>query len=169
MSYRLLKTLCFSSLCILTVACASTPTHLDTPAKISSWETPLPGKQGAIKITFTLPEKAVAEIQLFNGKSQYISNAKARVKFTNENCTSGHQTSINYKKTNLEYHLAYFEKEAPWNKTNTVTLTWNTDNKIITTLNDESISTEITGTVNKLRIVSYQAPIDIQKIEYLPQ
>ncbi|MDO8342280.1 MAG: hypothetical protein Q7T48_03700 [Cellvibrio sp.] len=178
MSYRLLKILTFSSACITLLACTSTapslvsipkPISITTPTKISEWEAQLPEEQGAIKITFTLPEQARAEFQLFDGKPRHISFAMTRITFSNENCISGHLTAINYKKNDSEYHIKYFEKEAPWNNTNTVTMAWGVDNKITTTLNDETISVDIARDVSTLKIVSYLAPIDIQRIEYLPR
>lgn len=176
MLYRLLKVLTISSACISSLACTSTtlvsnpsPTSITTPIKISEWETQLPGSQGAIKITFILPQQARAEFQLFDGNPKHISYAKARITLSDENCTSGHLTAINYKKTNSDSYIKYFEKEAPWSQVNTITLAWNIDNQITTILNDETISTEVPGNVDTLKIVSYPAPIDIQKIEYLPQ
>jgi hypothetical protein len=176
MSYRLLKVLAISSAGITSLACTSTtllpnssPTSITTPIKISEWETQLPGSQGAVKITFILPQQARAEFQLFDGNSKHVSYAKVRITFSDENCTSGHLTAINYKKTTFDSYIKYFEKEAPWSQVNTVTLAWNIDNQITAILNDETISTEVSGNVDTLKIVSYLAPIDIQKIEYLSQ
>lgn len=171
MSYRLLKTLTLSSACIFSLACTSTsssPTAIVTPLEISEWETRIPAGQGAVKITFTLPQHAWAEFQLFNGKPSKINSALARVVLNDENCTSGHLGSINYKQSNSEYLIRYFEKEAAWNQTNTITLSWNTNNQITTTLNSEVISIAAYDHVNRLKIVSKASPIKIQKLEYLP-
>lgn len=172
MLYRLLKALCLGSACITVLACSSTTPSIPSfasPIDDSGWETKLPAKQGSVKITFTLPQRARAEFQLFNGKSSHSSVAVARVALSDENCTSGHLAAIHHKKARSDYYVKYFEKEAPWNNTNTITFAWNIDNHIITTLNNEIISTEVAGHVNRLKIISYLAPIDIQKIEYLSQ
>lgn len=171
MSYRLLKILTLSSACIFSLACTSTsspPTAITTPLEISEWETRIPARQGTVKITFTLPQQAKAEFQLFDGKPRHISYAVARVTLSDENCTSGHLAAINYKKSNSDYHIKYFEKEAAWNNTNTLILSWNTNNQIITTLNDEIISTDAYDRISTLKIVSRFSPIKIQALEYLP-
>lgn len=172
MSYRLLKILTLGSACIFSLACTSTsssPTVIVTPLETSEWETRIPAKQGAVKITFTLPQQAKAEFQLFDGKPSKINSPSARIILSNENCTSGHLGSINYKKSTSEYFFQYFEKEAPWSKTNTIELRWNTENQITTTLNGEMIHTDTYNHVNTLKIVSTSAPIKIQTFEYLPQ
>lgn len=172
MSYRLLKIASLSSACIFSVACSSTyspATTIVTPRDISEWETRLPSDKGAVKITFTLPQNARAEFQLFNRKPNHISYALARVTLSDENCTSGHLAAINYKKTTSEYFIQYFEKEAAWNSTNTITLRWNADYQINVTLNDETIHTDTYSQVKFLKITSDSAPIKIQTLEYLPQ
>lgn len=171
MSYQLLKIITLSSVCIFALACtptSSTTATIVTPLDISEWETRLPSKQGAIKITFTLPQKAKAEFQLFNGKPGKVNGPLARVILSNENCTSGHLGSINYKKSHSEYLIQYFEKEASWSSSNTITLSWNNNNKIITKLNGEVISTDTLNNATTLKIVSHLAPIKIQSLEYLP-
>lgn len=171
MSYRLLKIVTLSSVCIFSVACTSTyspTTAIVTPLDVSEWETRLPGDQGAVKITFTLPQHARAEFQLFNSKPSHISYAVARVTFSDENCVSGHLAAINYKKTNSEYFIQYFEKEAAWNNINTITLRWNTDDQVTTILNGETIHTDTYNHVKFLKITSDSAPIKIQTLEYLP-
>lgn len=171
MSYRLLKIFTLGSACIFSLACTSTsssPTAIVTPLEISEWETRLPADQGTVKITFTLPQHAKAELQLFNGKPRHISYAVTRVTLSDENCTSGHLVAINYKKTNSEYLIKYFEKEAVWNNTNTILLSWNANNQITTTLNGETMSTDVYDHINTLKIVSRFSPIKIQTLEYLP-
>jgi len=171
MSYRLLKILTLSSACIFSYACtstSSTPTAIVTPLEISEWETRIPAKQGAVKITFTLPQHAWAEFQLFAGKPSKINSALARIVLSDENCNSGHLGSINYKQSNSEYLIRYFEKEAAWNQTNTIILSWNTNNQITTRLNSEVISIDAYDHVNNLKIISKISPIKIQNLEYLP-
>ena len=171
MSYRLLKLLALSSACIISSACTSipsSPTAIVTPIEISEWGTSLPTGQGAIKITFSLPQQAKAELQLFDGKPRHISSALARVTFSDENCTSGHLVAVNYKKNRSEFHTKYFEKEAQWNNTHTLLLSWNANNQIVTTLNDEIINTDVYQQINTLKIVSHFSPITIQTFEYLP-
>lgn len=171
MSPRFLTVFIISLTCILSTACTSTtPTPPPTaPIGGSGWETKLPGKQGSVTITFTLPRQAIAEFQFFNGKASTIHAAIVRVKLSDENCMSGHQGALHYKKTRSEQYAEYFTKEATWGNTNTITLAWNADNHIVTTLNNEVINAEITESINTLKIVSYLAPIEIQKIEYLTQ
>lgn len=171
MSYRLLKILTISSACIFSLACTSTassPTVIVTPLEISAWETRLPAEQGTVKITFSLPQHARAEFQLFNGKPGKINSPLVRVILNDENCTSGHMGSISYKKSSSEYLFQYFEKEAAWNYTNTLILSWDTNNRITTTLNNEVIHTDTYNDVNRLKIASHSAPIKIQTFEYLP-
>lgn len=177
MSYRLLKILTLSSGFIFSLGCTSTspssasalsPTTIVTPLEISEWETHLPASQGAVKITFTLPQQSSAEFQLFNGASRHIGYAVARVTLHDENCTSGHLVAINYKKSNSDHHITYFEKEASWTDTNTLILNWNANNQITTTLNGEVIGTDVHNHVTTLRIVSRFLPIKIQALEYLP-
>lgn len=171
MSYQLLKIATLSSACIFSVACTSThspASAIVTPLDISEWEARLPSDQSGVKITFTLPQHARAEFQLFNGKPSHINYALARVILSDENCTSGHLGSINYKKSRSEYLIQYFEKEASWSSTNTITLRWNTDDQITTTLNSEVIHTDAYNHVNFLKITSDSAPIKIQSLEYLP-
>lgn len=171
MSYRLFKIFTLSSACIFSLACTSTsspPTAIVTPLEIYDWETRLPTAQGAVKITFTLPQQAKAEFQLFNGKPSQMNSALARVILSDENCTSGHLVSINYKKSSFKYFIQYFEKEALWSATNNITLSWNNNNQITTTLNGEIISTDTLNNATVLKIVSHPAPIKIQSLEYLP-
>lgn len=171
MSYRLLKTLTLGSACIFSLACTSipsSPSTIVTPVDISEWETRLPADKGTIKITFTLPQQAKAEFQVFNGKPSQINSALMRVILNDENCSSGHLGVINYKKSNLEYLIRYFEKEAAWNSTNTIVLSWNSNNQITTTLNNEVISIAISNQANTLKIVSQFSPITIKTFEYLP-
>jgi len=171
MSYQLLKIITLSSVCIFALACTSTlstTSTIVTPLDISEWETRLPSDQGGVKITFTLPQHARAEFQLFNGKPSHINYALARVILSDENCTSGHLGSINYKKSRSEYLIQYFEKEASWSSSNTITLSWNDNNQITTKLNGEVISTNTLNNANTLKIVSHLAPIKIQSLEYLP-
>lgn len=168
MSYRFWKVLTLSLLCITTLSCTS-PVTINTPVNVSEWESRLPGKQGAIKITFTLPERAEAEFQLFDGRSKHKGFPVARVTLSNTNCTTGHLVAISYKKNDSEFYTKYFEKEATWNNTNTVTIAWDIDNKITTTLNNETISIDSYKDIDTIRIASYMAPINIQRIEYLPR
>ncbi|MDZ4261072.1 MAG: hypothetical protein U1B30_01910 [Pseudomonadota bacterium] len=171
MSYRLLKTLTLSSVSICSLACtsiSSPPTTSATPIEISEWVTRLPRVRSGVKITFTLPQHARAEFQFFNGKPSHSNYALARVMLSDENCTSGHLGSINYKKSRSEYLIQYFEKEASWSRTNTITLSWNDNSQITTKLNGEVISTDTLSNVTTLKIVSHLAPIKIQTLEYLP-
>jgi hypothetical protein len=158
MSYRLLKIFTLSSACIFSLACTS----------ISSPPTTI-ATQGTVKITFSLPQHARAEFQLFDGKPGKINSPLVRVIFNDENCTSGHLGSINYKKSYSEYLFQYFENEAAWNYTNTLILSWDTNNRITTTLNNEVIHSDIYNDVNRLKIASHLAPIKIQTFEYLSQ
>lgn len=171
MSSRFLTLFIISLTCIISTACTSTtPTPAPTsPIDRSGWETRLPGTQGSVTITFTLPRQAIAEFQFFNGKASDSNAAIVRVVLRDENCTSGHQAALYYKKTRSEQYTEYFTKEATWGKTNTITLAWNSDNQTVTTLNNEVVKAEIIERINTLKIVSYLAPIEIQKIEYLPQ
>lgn len=171
MSYRLLKIFTLSSACIFSLACTPTslsPTVIVTPLEISEWETRIPIGQSGVKITFTLPQQANAEFQLFDGKPRHISYAVARVTLRDENCTSGHLVAINYKKSSSDFHIKYFEKEATWSNTNTLILSWNDNNQITTTLNGEIISTDLYDQISTLKIVSRFSPIKIQTLEYLP-
>lgn len=171
MSYRSLKILTLSSACIFSFACTSSssiPTAIVTPLEISEWETRIPTGQGAVKIIFTLPQQAKAEFQFFDGKPRQKSYAVARVTLSDENCTSGHLAAINYKKSSSEYYIKYFEKEAVWNNTNTLILSWNANNQITTTLNGEIINTDLDDQISSLKIVSHFSPIKIQALEYLP-
>ncbi|WP_331351562.1 hypothetical protein [Cellvibrio sp. UBA7671] len=171
MSYRLLKIFTLSSACIFSLACtsiSSPPTTIATPIEISAWETRLPAEQGTVKITFSLPQHARAEFQLFNGKPGHSNYALARVMLSDENCTSGHLGSINYKKSRSEYLIQYFEKEASWSRTNTITLSWNDNSQITTKLNGEVINIDMLSNATTLKIVSHLAPVEIQSLEYLP-
>jgi len=180
MLFRLLRILTISSTCIYLIACTSTtpsvtqtplpsPIAITTPMKTSEWETRLPDNRGAVKIIFTLPQQAVAEFQFLNGKSSKSNMAVARVLLSNKNCTSGHSTTISYKINSSDYLLKYFEKEAPWNNTNTVILAWDINNQLTITMNDETTSIEVAKQVNTLKIASYLTQIEIHKIEYLAQ
>lgn len=169
MSYRLLNIIIVSSTCIQLLACATPqPTPITSPIKTSQWETRLPGEQSSIKITFTLPQHAKAELQLFNGKPRHINAAQARITLSDENCSSGHLTAINHQANRSERLTQYFAKEAPWNNTNTLILAWDTNNRMTTTLNGDTLTTELASKVTSLKIVSTFAPINIQQIEYTP-
>lgn len=171
MSLRLLKILSLCSVSIVLLACTSTssiPTAITAPLEISEWETRLPNKQGAVKITFILPQHAWAEFQLFDGKPSNINSALARLILNDQNCTSGHLGSISYNHSESEYLIRYFEKEADWNQTNTIILRWNTNKQITATLNNEAISIDAYDHVNRLKIISKTSPIKIQTLEYLP-
>ena len=171
MSFRLLKFCTLISTCIFSLACtsaSSSPKAIITPIEISEWETRLPAGQGTVKITFTLPQRAKAEFQLFDGKPRHINYAVTRVTLSDENCTSGHLVAVNYKKSSSDYHIKYFEKEAVWNETNILIMSWNTDDQIITTLNGEVINTDVYNRISTLKIVSRFSPIKIHTLEYLP-
>lgn len=171
MSLRLLKILSICSASIVLLACTSTssiPTAITAPLEMSEWETRLPTEQGAVKITFILPQHAWAEFQLFDGKPSDLNSALVRLILNDQNCTSGHLGSINYNQSESEDLFRYFEKEAVWNQTNTIILKWDTNKQITATLNSEVISIDTYGHVDRLKVISKISPIKVLKLEYLP-
>lgn len=169
MSYRLVNIMIVSLICFQLLGCATPqPIPITSPISTSQWETRLPDNQNSVKIIFSLPQYARAEFQLFNGKPKHVNAAPARIILSDENCSSGHLAAINHQANRAERLIQYFTKETPWNNTNTIILARDTNNRLITTLNGETLTTELAGKVNSLKIVSTVAPITLQKIEYTP-
>jgi hypothetical protein len=157
-------------LCILQLSCTTVPaTKLTTPAQISTWNTALPGSEGKLLVQFKLPAHAKSDLLFSNRTIDDYRFAPIRLSLNNENCTNGHLVSLNYKNGANTTFSKYFAQEARWSKSNTLIITWDTEQKMTASLNDETIQVEIEQKIRQLAIISYSAPIEIEKFEYLPQ
>lgn len=160
--------LALGAICLQLLACVTSPPQtatITTPIHTSDWETELPS-EGTVVIRFSLPQYATAELQLFNGKAERINPPVARISLTNENCTIGHLTSLSTFNHSVE-KIRYFEKEALWNNTHRLTLSWDKQNILSVQLNDEQTDASLERDINRLRITSTHKPIYIEQLEFI--
>jgi len=157
-------------LCVLQLSCTTVPsTKLATPAQISTWNTALPGSAGKLLIHFKLPAHAKSDLLFSNRTIDDHRLAPIRLSLNNENCASGHLVSLSYKSGVNTTLSKYFVQEALWSKSNTLIISWDSEQKMTASLNGEAIQVEIEQKIQQLVIVSYLAPIEIEKFEYSPQ
>ncbi|QEY15805.1 hypothetical protein D0C16_07350 [Cellvibrio sp. KY-GH-1] len=140
-----------------------------TPVITYDWNTPLPSPEGKILITYQLPQYARAEFYFFNQKITRRGAALAAVKLSNENCLTGHQTSVGYSINNGEFYTKYFTTELNWGSQNTISIHLKNDKTIQVTTNNETLSVPITTSSRRLQIVSYYAPIEIKHVQYFSE
>lgn len=119
------------------------------------------------KITFSIPAGSRATFTFL--PSRYTENYAqllGNLLLKDEDCNTGHQGVITYRKTDRENLFAYFAKEIPWGST--ATLTINRDNKtneLSLTLNDETLKIQPKGRINFMKIESVPQPLKIDAIE----
>lgn len=174
MSHQI-KTSLLALLCLAFIACTSSAP--ETPKK-TTIEAPAPESQtepikisGTTIIKFTIPMGTSAAFQLLQSTKQnndwdYVTS----IKFNDENCSTGHQASVTFKKNAGVHYTNYFHKEAQWLKVNTLTLSWGrTQKHLIASLNDEKIELQTDMLMRFLKITSAPGEIDIHSIEHLQE
>jgi hypothetical protein len=67
---------------------------------------------------------------------------------------------------NAVERIQYFDKEALWNKPNTLTLSWDKQHQLTTMLNGDAVDSALGRTPDRLLITSILGPIQIQQIEF---
>jgi hypothetical protein len=164
----LLSFLVLGAICLQLLACTTaTPqaTNITTPFHTSDWQTKLPSA-GTAKISFSLPQYATAQIRLLKGKSEPKKTPITIISLTDENCTLGHLTSVSTFKNYVE-KIRYFEQEAAWNNTHSITLSWSEEGSLSVQLNGEKMEVSLERDINRLHITSAHKPIYIEQIEFV--
>lgn len=169
-----------SIFCFTLIACSSlqptslqtadsTSTNIDTPFKTFAWDTPVAPPHGKVVIIYQLPQYARAEIFLLKQKESHKSTALAAIKLLNENCLKGHQPALGYRTSNGEFYTKYFTKELDWAEHNTISVRWVNGKSIEITTNNETLSVPVTESGRVLQVISYEAPIEIQQVQYFSE
>lgn len=120
------------------------------------------------RLKFTLPVGSKAKFQLLSSTLTRNNNHIGMLTLDDTNCSSGHQSSLDYKERSNTFYTKYFTGISPWKSIITLTLYWdNETNQLITDINGEKLSVAPLNRVRFIKVTDSSVNIHIESIEHL--